>query len=285
MSTNVSAADPWTPTAYNASAAFVPQLTTRVLHLLDPQPTDQILEIGSGNGQLTAQIATDLLNGRIHGLDSSQNFITSAQTTHAGPNITYKLQDCTRLNQNADLMSTAGQWDKLFSNATLHWVLRPLATRQSVFSDFHHLLKPKGLLVFEMGGAGNVAETHAAFVAALTAQNVSVEKAREFTPWFFPSEEWMRLTLERAGFVVEVCEIEYRPTKLMPKGEGGQGGLEGWVRLMGAGFLKALGEEDESGREAVVGRVCEVLDGVVTRVEDGSQWLGYVRLRVVARKR
>jgi trans-aconitate methyltransferase len=61
----------------------------------------------------------------------------------------------------------------------------------------------------------------------------------------------------------------------------GKGGLEGWVRLMGAPFLEGLakGKQDE-----VINYVCEVLENVVSREEDGSQWLGYVRLRVVARK-
>lgn len=61
----------------------------------------------------------------------------------------------------------------------------------------------------------------------------------------------------------------------------GKGGLEGWVRLMGAPFLEGLEVEK---KEEVVRFVCEVVEESVTRVEDGSQWMGYVRLRVVAKK-
>jgi hypothetical protein len=131
-----------------------------------------------------------------------------------------------------------------------------------------------------MGGAGNVGEVHAALLAALMhTGGLSAAQARAADPWFFPSESWMRAALEKIGFDVLVLEMEYRPTRLMEK-EGG--GLDGWVRLMGGQMLDAI--PDEAKREAVVRNVCEVLERVVTRIEDRSQWLGYVRLRGVARR-
>lgn len=90
----------------------------------------------------------------------------------------------------------------------------------------------------------------------------------------------MRNTLLSIGFEVEISEIEYRPTQMTPTDGEGKGGLEGWVRLMGAQFLEGLSAEK---RDEVVRFVCEGVRESVTRV-DGSQWLGYVRLRVVARK-
>lgn len=77
-------------------------------------------------------------------------------------------------------------------------------------------------------------------------------------------------------------ETQYRPTKLTPHSKGGGGGLAGWVRLMGAAFLDLLRSQED--KEAAVAKVCEVLDTILTR-EDGSQWLGYVRLRAVAHKK
>ena len=90
----------------------------------------------------------------------------------------------------------------------------------------------------------------------------------------------MKQLLEQAGFDVLKSELEYRPTKLTTE-EGG--GLEGWVRLMGARFLDAL--DGEQKREAAVREVCEVLKTVMLHEEDGSMWMGYVRLRVLARKK
>ena len=122
-------------------------------------------------------------------------------------------------------------------------------------------------------------EVHTALISALVHRGVPIESVREVSPWFFPSETWMRNSLEETGFHVETLEAEYRPTRLT---SGEAGGLRGWVVLMGASMLEVL--EDEKKREAVVDEVCDVLSTVITRVEDGSQWLGYVRLRAVARK-
>lgn len=132
-----------------------------------------------------------------------------------------------------------------------------------------------------MGGHGNVAETQSTLIAALISlANLSPQAAREKSPWFFPDAEWMMNTLSSIGFEIEISEIEYRPTKITPTDSEGKGGLEGWVRLMGAPFLEGLGKEKV---DEVVKFVCESVEQSVTR-EDGSQWLGYVRLRVVAKK-
>ena len=145
-------------------------------------------------------------------------------------------------------------------------------------------LAPGGKLVFEMGGAGNVAEVHAALLAAVVHQGASIEAAREASPWFFPSEELMKKMLTEVGFEVERSEVEYRPTQLTTETKKG-GGIEGWTRLMGAQILEVLPEGGgEERREKAVREVCEVLRTVLTREEDGSMWLGYVRLRVLARK-
>lgn len=265
--------------AYSAAASFVPKLTSTVLSYLSPNPTDHILDIGCGDGPLTAQIAASMPQGHILGLDSSSSFISSALSKHSGSNCFFKLQDCRRISQCVEAVD--GSWDKVFSNAALHWILRDASTREDVFKDVWKALKPGGAFVFEMGGKGNVEAVHTAILSALVARGISLEEAREACPWFFPSEVWMKEMLEKCGFEVVKCEMEYRPTKCTPKAADGSGGLEGWIKLMGAEMLAVVGEGK---RDEVVKQVCDVLESVVTREEDGSQWLNYVRLRVVARK-
>lgn len=148
----------------------------------------------------------------------------------------------------------------------------------STLRGIHGCLKPGGTYVFEMGGHGNVAETKTALTYALVQHGIPIEQAREASPWFFPSDTWMKNALEEVGFQVENIELEYRPTKLTSDTKGG---LEGWIRLMGARFLDVLPAEK---RDVAVRQICDVLQDVVTRGEDGSQWLGYVRLRGIAKK-
>lgn len=274
-------ADHWSSEKYKNAAGFVPQLTTKVVQYLSPQPDDSILDIGCGDAQLTSVIAQHVTgSGKILGLDASPSFIETARSNNKSSNSQYELQDCTRLGEHA---SIDGSWDKVFSNAAMHWILRNPDTRVSFFHDINKALKPGGKFVFEMGGKGNVPEVQTAFTAALTTVGgLSIEKAREASPWFFPSADWMSATLAQAGFNVEVCELEYRPTKLTAETQDGSGGIEGWVRLMGAQFLEAV---EQGKRDEVVRKVCEWIDGVIRREEDGSKWMGYVRLRAVARKK
>jgi SAM-dependent methyltransferase len=165
------------------------------------------------------------------------------------------------------------------SNAALHWILRDESTRLSTLRAIYNCLKPGGTFVFEAGGHSNVGEVLGALIWALVHHGVSLDEARAAVPWFFASDAWMKNALESLGFRVERIELEYRPTRLTSS-EGG--GLAGWIRLMGAQMLDAL--PDQGMREEVVKEVCDVLQTVVTREEDGSQWLGYVRLRGIARR-
>jgi len=266
--------DHWTAKAYSNAASFVPKLTSTVVSWLDPQPSDRILDIGCGDGVLTANIKESCLS--VIGVDASPNLIDSAKNAYgSGDNLKWVLLDCRHLEE-----FSAGPelFDKVFSNAALHWILRAPSTRKGVFENAYRMLKPGGTFVFEMGGAGNVAEVNAALIAAVRHQGLSIGEAREACPWFFPSEKYMKELLEGVGFKVERSEAEYRPTPCT-KDEGG--GIEGWVRLMGAQFFEKLMDEQ---KEAAVKEVCEVLETIITHEEDGSKWLGYVRLRVLARK-
>ncbi|KAJ5114394.1 hypothetical protein NUU61_000153 [Penicillium alfredii] len=266
--------DHWSTEAYATSASFVPKLAQKLVTYLDPKPTDKVLDVGCGDGKFTENFLPAV--GSVLGIDSSPAMIESANKDYASSKASFRVVDCRYLEKDTSIVD--GSWDKVISNAALHWILRDDSTRMSTLCAIHGSLKPGGVYVFEMGGHGNIAEIKTAFIYALVQQGIPIETARETSPWFFPSETWMKGALEQVGFQVEHLELEYRPTKLTTSTNGG---LEGWVRLMGAQFLETLAEDK---RDVVVRQVCDVLQTVVTHDEDGSQWLGYVRLRGIAKK-
>jgi trans-aconitate methyltransferase len=272
------AKDRWNAQAYDAAASFVPKLTSAILAELDVQHDDHILDIGCGDGQLTAQIAQTASSGRVLGIDSSPSFIDTAAKSFSAPNCAYVLHDARALDACSDAMT--GSWDKVFSNAALHWILRDPTTRSAFFPNVYRALKPGGKLVFEMGGFGCIREVHASMISSLVHAGLSSSEAQASSPWFFPSAEAMQKYLSDAGFRVKQCHLVYRPTELTPANEAGTGGLEGWVRLMCAEFLQAA---PQGKRDQVVKEVCDILGPVITK-EDGTLWLNYVRLRAVAIK-
>ena len=259
----------------------MPKLTTTVLSLLNPGPPDHILDLGCGDGVLTADLVQR--GASVIGVDSSGAMIDAARRAFGHlARCRFEVVDACHLEQGHHII-IPGSFDRVFSNAALHWILASASTRSSVFAEVHKMLKPDGTLVFEMGGHGNVGDVHTALRAALLHYGVEMSVINRACPWFFPSVDWVRHSLEHSGFEVLHLESEWRPTRLTAH-EGG--GLQGWVRLFGASFLNVL--DDEQRRDEVVRWVCDVLDGVCRRHDggddDGSVWLSYVRLRAVARK-
>ncbi|KAF3057305.1 putative methyltransferase C70.08c [Daldinia childiae] len=275
--------DHWSSEAYQHSASFVPKLATKILQWLDPQKDDVILDIGCGDGVVNIQLQEILAqgSGSIHGTDSSPAMIEAA-TQAAGKagasKCTFEVVDALELAQAQHLQR--GHFTKIFSNAALHWVFgssRGDTERQaSVFRAARDALAPGGTFAFEMGGLGNVGEIRAALLGAV-ARRIGLSKAIEHDPWFFPDEAWATDMLENkvGGWKVERAEREYRPTR------ADAGGVEGWVRLFGAQFFEALSEGKE--REECIKEVVDVLE-FVCKNPSGGFHLGYVRLRVLARK-
>ncbi|KAI9171808.1 autoinducer 2 sensor kinase/phosphatase luxQ [Paramyrothecium foliicola] len=179
------------------------------------------------------------------------------------PNCSFEVLDATQLTSNATLQQ--GTYNKLFSNAALHWILREPSTRTSFFTAAHAALQPGGTFALEMGGLGNVAEMQTALLMA-TARHIGLDAAKAADPWFFPDEDWLSSQLESAGFRVDRVEREWRPTK------ADKGGVEGWVRLMGKQFLDAV--PDEAKRELAVAEATEVLREVCKN-PNGGEMISY----------
>ena len=67
----------WDPKAYARDGAFVHQLAGGVVEWLAPRPGERILDLGCGDGQLTARIAAGGIE--IRGVDSSAAMVAAAR--------------------------------------------------------------------------------------------------------------------------------------------------------------------------------------------------------------
>src|ERR1700733_310266 len=160
----------WNPEQYARNARFVSDLGAPVLELLDPQPSERILDLGCGDGVLTAKLQS--IGCDVLGVDASADQV--AATKKLG--VPAKTVD-------GENLQFENEFDAVFSNAALHWMRN---NPDAVISGVHRALRPGGRFVAEMGGARCVEKIRTALIAALNRRNID-GKFADF--WYFPPVE------------------------------------------------------------------------------------------------
>jgi SAM-dependent methyltransferase len=257
----VNEASRWSPSDYQANAGFVPALGEPALDLLDPKQGELILDLGCGDGVLTSRIAAR--GARVIGLDASEEMVEAARAR----GVDAFVADAQALDLD-NQATRFGQFDAVFSNAALHWMLDREAVARGVFS----VLRSGGRFVGEMGGAGNVATLRQGIGEELMEHGYSVPAE---DPQWYPTPDEFRATYEAAGF------IDIRPV-LIPRVTPLPAGVAGWVKTFRAGWLDVAGvPEDE--RDAIAEAVQRRLAPKLQR-PDGGWFADYIRLRFSMRK-
>jgi SAM-dependent methyltransferase len=242
-------------------STFRPEPDPAAVKRLDPQPGELILDVGCGDGMLTAKIAES--GAKVIGLDSSEEMV---ELTRAR-GIDAFLADPEVLDLPAQA-ERFGQFDAVFSNSALHWMKDPDAVAGGIFLA----LKEGGRFVGEMGGAGDLARLWNAFIDELSERGYSLPPQKDL--WFPDVEEFARLHCV-TGFTDVEAELVERPTDLPD-------GASGWVMANGSAiFDLAMVPQWERSEiaEAVERRLGDAL-----RSADGLHYADHVRLRFSMRK-
>jgi SAM-dependent methyltransferase len=130
----------------------VPERLRWAVQVVDPQPAEEILEIGCGPGVAAALVCERLETGRLLAVDRSQ--VAVERTTRrndaqvAAGRLT--VRECTL----AALAVPPGTFDKAFSvNVNLFWTSRP----RRELAVLRRALRPGGILYVLYGAAGPTA--------------------------------------------------------------------------------------------------------------------------------
>lgn len=222
-----------------------------VLTLLAPQAGQRILDLGCGDGALTERIVQQ--GASVLAVDAASDMVRAAQQRGLDARII-----------DGHQLPFDHEFDAVFSNAALHWMLDP----QKVLAGVKRALKPGGRLVAEFGGHGNVAAICTALIAALQFRGISAQGRH---PWYFPTPREYTHLLQTVGFRVDSIALIPHPTPL-PKG------MASWLRAFATPFLHNL---DEDLQEAILDNTMSLL---AHSLHDGhGNWTAdYVHLRVVA---
>jgi trans-aconitate 2-methyltransferase len=103
---------PWDPDQYHKfqSQRFAP--FDDLFAMIDVRPGLRVVDLGCGTGELTARLAEQLPQSDIVGIDSSPEMLARARSL-ASPGLRF---------ERGAIEDVAGQWDLVFSHATLQWI-------------------------------------------------------------------------------------------------------------------------------------------------------------------
>ena len=241
----------WDPERYARTARFVSDLGAPVLELLAPKPDERILDLGCGDGALTAELVAR--GCAVVGVDASAAQVEAARRRGLDARV-----------MAGERLAFDGEFDAVFSNAALHW----MHDADAVIAGVQRALRPGGRFVGELGGHGCVARIVAALRAALVAQGVDPEPIRA---WYFPTDDEYRARLEAGGFRVRSIALFPRPTPL-------PGDIGDWLETFAEAFLVAARDQ-----AALLVTVRTTLAPLL-RAADGRWTADYVRLRFAAER-
>lgn len=257
----------WDPRDYarnsSAQAGWADELIAR----LGLRGHEAVLDIGCGDGSVSARLAHSVPAGSVLGVDLSTEMVAAAcenfpRTDH--PNLQFRRMDATCL----DLPRV---FDVAFSSAVLHWV----ADHRAVLRGVAACLRPGGRLLFQMGGSGN-AEAILAAAGAVTREPPWEARFEGFVaPYHFYSADDYRGWLAETGFTV----IRAGSIPKDMRHESVEG-LIGWLRTTWFPFTDRLPPHQ---REDFLSRVAGAYLADHPPDADGGTHVAMVRLEVEAR--
>lgn len=231
----------WDPEEYARHSQTQFEWARELIAKLSLRGGEALLDIGCGDGKISASIAQALPAGSVLGIDSSREMIelaTSRFPKSAYPNLTF-------LNIDARRIDLPSRFDVAFSNAALHWV----AEQSLVLKGVRAALKQSGRLLFQMGGKGNAREILAALDELL---------AREEWKPFFKDFKFPYAFLSPDEYETLLLEAGLQPVRvvLLPKDmtHAGKEGLAGWIRTT---WLPYIQQVPDDLREAFVSELVE----------------------------
>lgn len=231
----------WSAADYASNSTVQQAWARELIATLKLRGDERILDVGCGDGKVTAEMARAVPNGCAVGVDASTQMIEFANKTFPASknaNLEFHVMDARKIQ-------FVRKFDLVFSNAALHWV----DDHQAFLRGAASVLQPSGRLMVSCGGKGNA---HDVFLALRP--EMRLKRWREFfrkmeAPYFFYSPEDYKKWLPR-------FEFETRSIKLAPK-DATYPGVDGFAMWLRTTWLPYTQRVPEEAREAFIAAVVE----------------------------
>jgi trans-aconitate 2-methyltransferase len=105
----------WDAAGYSRISSLQAAMAREVLALLELNGSKRILDVGCGQGKITAEIASRVPRGSVMGVDPSHDMIRFAQDHFTHPNLRFEVADARRL-------AFENEFDLAVSFNALHWI-------------------------------------------------------------------------------------------------------------------------------------------------------------------
>jgi len=258
----------WNPEEYAKSSAAQLAWARELIARLKLKGDESVLDVGSGDGKVTAEIAAALPGGRAVGLDASPEMVEFARANYDDkrfPNLEFICMDARRIELNR-------RFDIVFSNAALHWI----EDHPAVLKGLNRVMRGGGRLLISCGGRGNAVEILEA-VSVVTAKDRWRGYFDGFAfPYYFYGPDAYARWLAETGFSPRRVELV---PKEMP--HPGAEGLAAWIRTTWHPFTERV---PQSAREDMIQEVVKTYLDRFPLDAAGDARVKMVRLEVEAVK-
>lgn len=260
----------WNAEDYHNNSSEQLRLAKEFIAELDLKGNERILDIGCGDGKITAELAALVPNGSVLGIDCSEDMVNFAHSKFPPtdfPNLKFQYGDAKNLN-------FVNEFDLIVSFTCLHWI----TDHAPVLEGIKKSLKQDGKTVLLFAGKGQTDACMRRFVEKF----IGIEKWRKYFEEFisapfglYEAHEYKDL-LERVG--LKSKRVEAITTNMIFEGKEG---FKGFVRTT---WLPLTTSVPEDLHQELIDELADIYVEFNPPDSDGYVYMPMVKLEVEATK-
>lgn len=233
--------DYWDAAYYKKNSQVQWWVGMYILNNMLPLKGDEtVLDIGCGDGRITAEIAQRVPNGCVLGIDASPSMIEESKKNFKKiKNVAFQLADAATFKNNE-------QFDVIISFSTFHWIQDKESTLKNIFT----MLKPNGKLAIFMQNGESEARKKV-FESNKWKPYISTLKQTRF--YIDPTE--MTAILKRCGFKNISVVADQGPVTYESKEN-----VFNWAHGFSSAATGLKGDLAEQFAQDIANSVCETVD-------------------------